>query len=270
VDDDEQRPLARAHALVHGLRALREVDCPASLAPAVLTRLGLGDAYFPLQTPLGRVYVATNGVGISAVMQASTPAEFEDAFRVQFGRPTYPAVRPPARLVRLLTLMLSGAAPSVVRFDLRGLTEFERAVLRKALEIPRGEVRPYAWIAWEIGHPRAVRAVGSALGHNPVPLFIPCHRVVRLDGQIGHYGLGGPEAKRTILEAEGVRPEALETLARAGVRYFGSQTTHIYCFPTCRHARRVTERHRVTFGSAAEAAAAGYRPCKVCRPSAAS
>ncbi|HET8632425.1 MAG TPA: methylated-DNA--[protein]-cysteine S-methyltransferase, partial [Thermomicrobiales bacterium] len=152
-----------------------------------------------------------------------------------------------------------------LEFDLRGLSEFERAVLLKALDIPRGQVRPYAWVAREIGRPGAVRAVGTALGHNPIPLLIPCHRVVRSDGRPGDYAFGGA-AKRAVLAAEGVAPEDLEALASAGVRYYGSDTTHIYCFPTCHHARRVTDRHRVTFASAREAAAAGYRPCLVCRP----
>ena len=122
----------------------------------------------------------------------------------------------------------------------------------KALEIPRGEVRPYGWIAAEIGRPKAVRAVGTALGHNPVPLIVPCHRVVRSDGMIGQYSLGGPENKRTILAEEGANPDELEALARAGVRYFGSDTTRIYCLPTCRDARRVTARHLVHFPSATE------------------
>jgi O-6-methylguanine DNA methyltransferase len=152
------------------------------------------------------------------------------------------------------------------RFDLRGLSEFERAVLLKALEIPRGEVRPYAWIAREIGHPAAVRAVGSALRKNPVPVLIPCHRVVRTDGQIGEYALGGSQAKRQILAAEGVDPDWLQRHARAGQRYLGSDTTRIYCFPTCRNARRVQPQHAVSFSSAAAARSAGYRPCRVCRP----
>jgi O-6-methylguanine DNA methyltransferase len=139
-------------------------------------------------------------------------------------------------------------------------------VLQKAREIPRGEVRPYAWIAREIGHPRAVRAVGTALGHNPAPLLIPCHRVVRSDGHLGEYSMGGPEAKRAVLTAEGVDPERLEQLASSGVRYFGSDTTHIFCFPTCRHTHRLMDKHKVTFRSESEARAAGYRPCKVCRP----
>ncbi len=139
----------------------------------------------------------------------------------------------------------------------------------KALEIPRGEVRPYGWIAREIGRPKAVRAVGTALGHNPVPLIVPCHRVVRSDGMIGQYSLGGPENKRTILSAEGLDPDELEGLARAGIRFIGSDTTRIYCMPSCHDARRVTERHKQEFRSAGAAAAAGYRPCRHCRPLAA-
>src|SRR5262249_5759625 len=140
------------------------------------------------------------------------------------------------------------------------------AVLRKALEIPRGEVRPYSWIAREIGHPKAVRAVGSALAHNPVPILIPCHRVVKSDGTLGQYSMGGDEAKRRLLAAEGARPGPLEALARRGVRYFGSDTTRVFCFPSCRHARRVMAHHRVEWASEAAARRAGYRPCNVCRP----
>jgi len=103
--------------------------------------------------------------------------------------------------------------------DLGGLTGFERSVLVKTMEIPYGEVRPYAWVAREIGRPRAVRAVGSALAENPIPFVIPCHRVVRTDGHIGEYGAGGPEAKRAVLATEGVDPDELESLASRGIRY---------------------------------------------------
>jgi O-6-methylguanine DNA methyltransferase len=121
-------------------------------------------------------------------------------------------------------------------------------------------------VAREIGRPQAVRAVGSALGHNPVPLLIPCHRVVRSDGTLGAYSMGGPEAKRMVLAAEEVDTARIEVLTHARVRYLGSDTTHIYCFPTCRHARRTGATHQVQFSSGAAASAAGYRPCKVCRP----
>ena len=137
---------------------------------------------------------------------------------------------------------------------------------QKALEIPRGEVRPYGWVAAEIGRPKAIRAVGTALGHNPVPLIVPCHRVVRTDGTIGQYSLGGPGNKRAILRSEGLDPDGMEALAAAGVRYLGSDTTRIVCLPTCRAARRITAPHVVRFRSMRAAVESGYRPCRICRP----
>ncbi|HEY8885599.1 MAG TPA: methylated-DNA--[protein]-cysteine S-methyltransferase [Chloroflexota bacterium] len=259
--------------LAQDLRALGQVRAPASLLPAVLAEVGIADAYARLTTPIGPCYVAFNRYGVSAVMRADRDDEFERAFRARFGRTARPAAEPPAMVHKLLAWQFGAGEdeaeetgrPGQLRFDLRGLSEFEQAVLLKALEIPRGEVRPYSWIARQIGNPKAVRAVGTALGNNPIPLLIPCHRVVRSDGQIGNYGYG-PAAKRAALTAEGIEPEELESLARSGVRYFGSDTTRIFCFPTCRHARRVIEKHRKTFHSEAEALAIGYRPCKVCRP----
>jgi methylated-DNA-[protein]-cysteine S-methyltransferase len=188
--------------LLAGLHELRDVQAPDTLASRVLATLGLADSYMPLDTPIGRVFVAYNQRGISAVMAAADEAEFETVFRQEHGRPTLPAPETPEELVKAVRAHLSGSKTDL-RFDLRGLTEFERAVLLKALEIPRGQIRSYSWIAREIGRPRAVRAVGSALAGNPIPLLIPCHRVVRNDGVIGNYGLGGPENKRRLLQAEG-------------------------------------------------------------------
>ena len=79
----------------------------------------------------------------------------------------------PPRLARAVERRLAGDRRARIDLDLRGTTEFEQAVWLKALEIPRGEVRPYGWIAAEIGRPKAVRAVGTALGHNPIPLIVP-------------------------------------------------------------------------------------------------
>jgi O-6-methylguanine DNA methyltransferase len=215
--------------------------------------------------PLGQVFVAFTDRGISYVRpadQVETNADrFAGDFRDRFGRPIERAARPPAGLAPALR---SGRAGDLA-FDLRGLSEFEEAVLRKALEIPRGETRPYAWIAREIGRPKAVRATGSALGHNPVPILIPCHRVVRSDGQIGNYALG-PALKHELLSAEDVDLEEASRLAAAGVHYLASDTTGVVCYPSCRHARRITPAHRVTFGTLARAVDAGYRACRDCRP----
>ena len=251
---------------LEGALAGLAVAAPPTLAPATLVAVGLADQYAPMASPIGPVFVAWNGLGVSAVGEADSPAAFEARTTAASGRPIYPATSIPARLEHALARRLAGDRRVPIALDLRERTEFEQAVWSKALEIPRGEVRPYGWIAAEIGRPKAVRAVGSALGHNPIPLVIPCHRVVRSDGLIGQYSLGGPGNKRTMLAAEGLDPDELESLARAGIRYIGSDTTRIFCLPSCHHARRVTPAHRVPLRSGAAAAAGGYRACRVCRP----
>jgi O-6-methylguanine DNA methyltransferase len=247
------------------LASLR-TTAPARLAEAVLVQAGLADRYAATDSPLGPIFIAWNGRGVSWVSTADDPAEFETSITAHTGRPISRADAVPARLATAIERRLAGDRRARIQLDLRGSTAFEVAVWRKALEIPRGEVRPYGWIAAEIGNPKAVRAVGTALAHNPVPLVVPCHRVVRSDGTIGRYSLGGPENKRRILAAEGLDPDALEAGAHAGIRFVGSDTTRIVCLPTCQHARRITAGHRVPFGSLAAARTAGYRACKHCRP----
>jgi O-6-methylguanine DNA methyltransferase len=138
-------------------------------------------------------------------------------------------------------------------------------VLAKALEIPRGEVRTYGWVAREIGRPLASRAVGRALGRNPIPFIIPCHRVVGSGGRLTGYAFGLP-LKRRVLQREGLDPAMLEEAERRGERFRGSRTTRIFCLPTCRNARRVQPANVVPFRAESQAVAAGYRPCRVCRP----
>lgn len=256
--------LRAARALVRDLRALGQLAAPEGLVERVLARTtgtGAADEYFVVESALGPVYVGRGARGVAAVMRAESDGAFVAEYVRRYGRRVVRGEAP-----RELAVAVREGRRTQVDFDLVGLTEFEQAVLLKALEIPRGEVRPYGWIAREIGHPKAVRAVGTALAHNPVPLLIPCHRVVKSDGHLGHYSLGGDEAKRVVLAAEGAAPDELEALARRGVRYIGSDTTHSYCLPSCHAARRITPAHRVEWASAAEARAAGYHPCDACRP----
>lgn len=250
-----------------GLRTLRR-PAPSGLLQGVLETLGLDDAYVEVDGPIGPLFVAYGRQGISLVERASDAGAFEEAFRAAFGRPVRRAARPPELIRRVIEARVWGRAGRPVKppLDLQQLPEFERAVLLKTLEIPRGEVRPYAWVAAEIGRPLAVRAVGNALARNPIPFVVPCHRVVRSDGRIGQYGAGGPEAKRAVLESEGLDTSELEQLPAHGVRFMGSDTTHVYCYPSCRNARRITPAHRVALRSADEARRAGFRACLVCRP----
>lgn len=143
-----------------------------------------------------------------------------------------------------------------VPVDLSEVPDFQRRVLETARKIPFGEARPYAWVAGRIGHPRAVRAVGTALGRNPVPLIVPCHRVWRSDGGLGGY-LFGVEVKSRLLELERTTP-VLE----------GCATTRIVCRVGCVHGRHMRPEHRVVFASVEDARSVGYRPCTVCKPAA--
>jgi O-6-methylguanine DNA methyltransferase len=133
---------------------------------------------------------------------------------------------------------------------------FQAKVLTAADRVPFGEVTSYAELARRIGHPRAARAVGNALGANPVPIFLPCHRIVRGDGTWGHYAFGG--ALKTRLLA----------LERATPALVGSATTRIVCRHGCAHEQRIAEPNRIVFASVADAASVGYRPCRRCRPAA--
>ncbi|MGB9732294.1 MAG: methylated-DNA--[protein]-cysteine S-methyltransferase [Candidatus Micrarchaeia archaeon] len=82
------------------------------------------------------------------------------------------------------------------------LSRFEVEVLLAVSKIPKGETRSYKEIAKLVGRPLAYRAVGNALKKNPLPVEIPCHRVIRSDGKIGGYSFGGEEKKRDLLERE--------------------------------------------------------------------
>jgi O-6-methylguanine DNA methyltransferase len=144
-----------------------------------------------------------------------------------------------------------------VPVDLSELGKFQRAVLSAARAIPFGEVRSYRWVAERIGRPRAVRAVGTALGRNPVPLIVPCHRVLRSDGGVGGY-LFGTRLKDFLLELERTTP-VLE----------GCTTTRIVCRVGCIHGRHMRPENRVVFASVTDARSIGYRPCRVCGPEAA-
>jgi O-6-methylguanine DNA methyltransferase len=109
-------------------------------------------------------------------------------------------------------------------------------------------------VARRIGHPGAVRAVGTALGKNPVPLIVPCHRVLKSDGGVGGY-IFGTRLKARLLEIERTTP-VLE----------GCTSTRIVCRVGCAHLRRARPDKRVVFASVEDARSVGYRPCRVCRP----
>lgn len=228
-------------------------DAPDDLIDRIAAR------WVTVDGPIGELFVAYTDHGIAYVRPASD--DVREEFRRRFGRPLLRAARPPAGLASALRT----GRTSGIEFDLRELTDFQAEVLRATQAIPRGEVRPYSWIARRINRPRAVRAVGTALATNPVPLLIPCHRVVRSDGSVGEY-IFGTELKRHLLHAEDTNLDEAHSLARRGIFYVASDTTGIVCYPTCHHARRIAPSHRKGFRTVVQAETAGYRPCRHCQP----
>jgi O-6-methylguanine DNA methyltransferase len=107
---------------------------------------------------------------------------------------------------KMLLIYLHGESKRIdIDVDLSGITPFQRRVLEETRKVPRGQVSTYAEIARRIGNPKAVRAVGQALRRNPVPIVVPCHRVISSDGSLGGYG-GEMSSKRKVqlLKLEGV------------------------------------------------------------------
>jgi prevent-host-death family protein len=135
-----------------------------------------------------------------------TAAAFERDAQRYLGAPVRRAV-PPRGLADAVALVIHRHEAFRGPVDLSRLGPFEREVLEALRRIPRGQVRTYREVARQIGAPGAARAVGAACARNPLPLLIPCHRVVRSDGGLGGYSLrGGARLKQHLLRAEGALP----------------------------------------------------------------
>ena len=158
--------------------------------------------YCALPTPIGRVFVAAGEAGLVRLSFRQSEASFVAELR----RLGADVVRSPARtadIVHQLRAYFAGERRRFdVRLDLRHTTPFQRRVLLAAARVPAGKVVSYGEIARRIGQPHGSRAVGQALGQNPVPIVIPCHRVIAAGGRIGGY-TGGLGIKRRLLRLEG-------------------------------------------------------------------
>jgi methylated-DNA-[protein]-cysteine S-methyltransferase len=169
-----------------------------------------GRAYPPIvlcavTTPIGHLYVGLKQNRIAYVsLDTHEPTE-EVAARAErrLRRQVVPG-EAPSWLVRALEKFFSTWTVDDTIIDISDLTPFEQAALRAASRIPPGEVRSYAWVATQIGRPRAARAVGRVMARNPLPLLFPCHRVVDSTGDLHDY-FYGREMKARLLEMEGYR-----------------------------------------------------------------
>lgn len=242
----------------------QSVKTALAVAPPRSCKDAVADSYELLDD----VWVAFTGTGLRMIQRGGTVDDFRTAYSARYCRSLKPGTLPDA-LRKQVTAAIEGEGVDKPRVDWSSeQTPLERDVLALLTRIPRGEVRTYEWVARQVGRPRAVRAVGNILARNAVPLVVPCHRVVPASGGVGNYAFGSA-LKRELLKREGVDVDALETLAKKGVRYVGSRTTKIVCFPTCKDAKRIREENRVPFRAADQAMEKGFRPCLRCKPFAA-
>jgi methylated-DNA-[protein]-cysteine S-methyltransferase len=166
---------------------------------------GLADvSYSTVDSPFGTLLLAATRLGL---VRVAFPEEDVDSVLERLARRISPRiVETPAPLDRvrreLEEYFTGGRRDFELRIDWTLVGGFGRRVLRATSEIPYGGVQSYAEVAADAGSPRGSRAAGNALGSNPIPIVIPCHRVLRTGGALGGYG-GGLERKRWLLELEG-------------------------------------------------------------------
>ncbi|MFW0150463.1 methylated-DNA--[protein]-cysteine S-methyltransferase [Mycobacterium sp. smrl_JER01] len=176
------------------------------LADAADTAGLLDVGYRTLDSPVGRLLLAATPVGL---VRVAFDIEVHDAVLAQLATAVSPRIlHAPARLdtaARQLDEYFGKRRTDFdVAIDLRLTAGFRRSVVEHLRAIGYGQRQSYSQVAAAIGSPRAVRAVGTACGHNPLPVVIPCHRVVRSDGTTGHY-VGGSHAKSALLALESGR-----------------------------------------------------------------
>lgn len=174
---------------------------PAGLERDTVVGVGAADLASTTDSPIGPVWIAWSTRGVTALSPLFSTATFDD-FVERHRRATYQTTALPSELLDGVANALDTGDARGVTVDMTGLGDFQQSVLEACATIPLGQVRPYGWIASEIDNPGSVRAVGTALGHNPIPLIVPCHRVVKSDGSVGNYAFG-PEMKHDLLVREG-------------------------------------------------------------------
>ncbi len=154
--------------------------------------------------------------------------------------------------------------------DLRlARSDFHRTVLKATADIPYGAVMSYAGVACEVGRPSATRAVAQALRWNPLPIVIPCHRVIGTSGALTGYAGNKIDLKQRLLATEGIPVAAAQHTPQVApaAMYVGEPNDQWYCLPTCASLESLPHPHRLLhFGSRERAEALGREPCSTCRP----
>ena len=219
-------------------------------------------------SPLGKLLIAVSGAGVALVhfVRSGTSERAIDLLRESFDLAKDEVQA--ARVAQEIRRHLEGDREALVsRVDFALVkNRFQRRVLKSLAKVPAGAVLTYEALAESVGVRTGARAVGNVMATNPLPVYLPCHRVVRAGGVVGEYG-GGVGMKIKLLRAEGFSGDAQHRAIRSPV--LGHRQTRIFCRPECNAARRGRSSHFIMFAGPDHARAAGMKPCRICRPASA-
>jgi methylated-DNA-[protein]-cysteine S-methyltransferase len=268
--------LARYRAIDTAVGVLRSTAPPAGDAEAARQRLvaRLADlrtrilSYRVVPSPLGPILVARSEHGVALVEYlGQAGVEGSRLFRMAGIEPHEDASDLEGLQRELLDYLEGRRTRLDWPLDLRGArSDFQRAVMEATVAVPFGAVSSYTGIAAQLGRPAAVRAVAQALRHNPLPIVVPCHRIVGSGGDLVGYAGNRVGLKQHLLRLEGVPTLQTRTsrIARRALYHYEPNPAHEYCLPTCGDiAQRPIG---LLFARREQAEARGLVPCTTCQP----
>jgi AraC family transcriptional regulator, regulatory protein of adaptative response / methylated-DNA-[protein]-cysteine methyltransferase len=229
-----------------------------------------------IRRPLARVAVIDSSIG--CLLAAQSPRglvalkfmDSEDAAGVLAGlRRHFDVIEDDS-----LSAEIGGEVEALMRGDTSAISaravdlslvesDFQRRALSRLRRVPAGSVISYQALAAAVGVPSGQRAIGNTVASNPVPIYVPCHRVIRSDGTLGNYG-GGPERKLKLLRAEGFAVDTQRRMPAEAV--YGHWSSRVFCRPSCSAVRRADRRKWLIFADSERARRFGMRACKLCHP----
>ena len=225
-------------------------------------------SYGIFSSPLGKILIARSELGVSLVRYLESDAAGKSYLaRLAGGEVVEDKAAVEATYRELLDYLSARGTRLSWPLDLRWAgSDFQRRVLAATAQLPYGAVTSYAGIARRIGAPASVRAVAQALRHNPIPIAIPCHRVIGSSGDLTGYAGSKIGLKERLLSLEGVPLGLRAHRIERGHMYVRFESEAEYCVPTCGSLSKMPLAELTLFGSRRHAEAVGLAPCTTCRP----
>jgi methylated-DNA-[protein]-cysteine S-methyltransferase len=228
-------------------------------------------SYRAFESPLGRILIGSSEHGVALVEYLGDGGVAGSRLFRMTGVEPHEDGAELERLGRELLDYLAGRRTRLDwALDLRAArSDFERAVLEAAAAVPYGAVESYRGIAGDLGKPEAVRAVAQALRHNPLPIVVPCHRIIGTSGTLTGYSGDKVGLKQRLLAVEGIQAIGARSdsrVARNTLYHYDRNDQHEYCLPTCGDIARRPIGPVTLLASRELAGALGLVPCTACRP----